>query len=81
MDHEGASGGGKKLLYVGGLAEEVDEKTLQAAFIPFGDIVEVNLLAGSNLQNIHPCLWMKRVFNQVWAKLFVKIEFILISVL
>ena len=43
MDHEGASGGGKKLLYVGGLAEEVDEKTLQAAFIPFGDIVEVIL--------------------------------------
>lgn len=33
----------KKLLYVGGLAEEVDEKTVQAAFIPFGDLVEVNL--------------------------------------
>ena len=43
MDREVASGGGKKLLYVGGLAEEVDEKTLQAAFIPFGDIVEVNI--------------------------------------
>jgi peptidyl-prolyl isomerase E (cyclophilin E) len=26
----------KRTVYVGGLAEEVDEKTLQAAFIPFG---------------------------------------------
>lgn len=33
----------KRLLYVGGLAEEVDEKTVQAAFIPFGDLIEVNL--------------------------------------
>jgi len=38
-----AAGGGKKLLYVGGLAEEVDQKVLQAAFVPFGDIVEVNI--------------------------------------
>ena len=29
----------KKLLYVGGLAEEVDEKMVHAAFIPFGDII------------------------------------------
>jgi RNA recognition motif-containing protein len=28
----------KRTVYVGGLAEEVDEKTLQAAFIPFGMI-------------------------------------------
>lgn len=35
-----ATGGqNKKLLYVGGLAEEVDEKMLHAAFIPFGDII------------------------------------------
>ncbi|CAF0924957.1 unnamed protein product [Brachionus calyciflorus] len=27
----------KKVLYVGGLADEVDEKTLQSAFIPFGE--------------------------------------------
>ena len=33
----------KKMLYVGGLAEEVDQKVLQAAFVPFGDIVEVNM--------------------------------------
>jgi hypothetical protein len=38
---ETSAAGGKKLLYVGGLAEEVDAKVLQAAFIPFGDIVEV----------------------------------------
>merc|ERR1712098_503234 len=40
----GETGSGpKKILYVGGLAEEVDQKVLQAAFIPFGDIIEVNL--------------------------------------
>ena len=33
----------KKLLYVGGLAEEVDEKTLYNAFIPFGDLVDVQI--------------------------------------
>jgi len=40
---ETSAAGGKKLLYVGGLAEEVDAKVLQSAFIPFGDIVEVNM--------------------------------------
>ena len=35
--------GPKKMIYVGGLADEVDQKVLNAAFIPFGDIVEVNL--------------------------------------
>lgn len=33
----------KRMLYVGGLAEEVDEKVLQAAFLPFGDLVEVQI--------------------------------------
>ena len=33
----------KKIIYVGGLADEVDSKVLNAAFIPFGDIVEVNM--------------------------------------
>lgn len=33
----------KRLLYVGGLAEEVDQKVVHAAFIPFGDLVDVNL--------------------------------------
>lgn len=28
---------------VGGLAEEVDEKVLHAAFIPFGDVVDVQI--------------------------------------
>jgi len=40
---EGSSSGPKKLIYVGGLAEEVDTKVLNSAFIPFGDIVEVNM--------------------------------------
>jgi len=33
----------KRILYVGGLAEEVNEKLLHAAFIPFGDLAEVNM--------------------------------------
>ncbi|CAF1153424.1 unnamed protein product [Adineta ricciae] len=33
----------KRTVYVGGLADEVDEKTIHAAFIPFGDIFEVQL--------------------------------------
>ncbi|XP_078178418.1 ATPase E1 [Carex rostrata] len=31
----------KNTLYVGGLAEEVDEKILHAAFVPFGEIKDV----------------------------------------
>ncbi|KAJ8946848.1 hypothetical protein NQ318_006758 [Aromia moschata] len=37
------STGSKRTVYVGGLAEEVDEKVLNAAFIPFGDIVDVQI--------------------------------------
>merc|ERR1711963_911603 len=33
----------KKTVYAGGLAEEVNEKVLRAAFIPFGDISEVQI--------------------------------------
>lgn len=33
----------KRVVYVGGLAEEVDEKVLHAAFIPFGDLVDVQI--------------------------------------
>ena len=33
----------KLCLLLGGLAEEVDEKILQAAFIPFGDIIDINI--------------------------------------
>ncbi|VVD01928.1 unnamed protein product [Leptidea sinapis] len=33
----------KRTIYVGGLAEEVDEKVLHAAFIPFGDLVDVQI--------------------------------------
>uniref|UniRef100_A0A3Q3VPR7 Peptidyl-prolyl cis-trans isomerase E n=1 Tax=Mola mola TaxID=94237 RepID=A0A3Q3VPR7_MOLML len=32
-----------RVLYVGGLAEEVDEKVLHAAFIPFGDITDIQI--------------------------------------
>jgi peptidyl-prolyl isomerase E (cyclophilin E) len=33
----------KKTLYVGGLEENVTEEVLYAAFIPFGDIKEVQI--------------------------------------
>ncbi|CAK8697966.1 peptidyl-prolyl cis-trans isomerase E-like [Clavelina lepadiformis] len=33
----------KRMVYVGGLAEEVTEKTVHATFIPFGDIVDINI--------------------------------------
>ncbi|PSN53568.1 Peptidyl-prolyl cis-trans isomerase E [Blattella germanica] len=33
----------KRTVYVGGLAEEVDEKVLHAAFIPFGDIMDIQI--------------------------------------
>ncbi|XP_065843375.1 peptidyl-prolyl cis-trans isomerase-like [Oscarella lobularis] len=33
----------KRVLYVGGVAEEVDEKILHAAFIPFGDIRDIQM--------------------------------------
>jgi len=33
----------KKTIYCGGLAEEVDEKVVIAAFIPFGDLVDVQI--------------------------------------
>ena len=35
----------KRTIYVGGLAEEVDEKILKAAFIPFGDVVDIQIPA------------------------------------
>ncbi|EKX44360.1 hypothetical protein GUITHDRAFT_50524, partial [Guillardia theta CCMP2712] len=33
----------KRTLYVGGLDEEVNVDTLRAAFIPFGELVDVNI--------------------------------------
>lgn len=33
----------KRTVYAGGLAEEVTEKLLHDAFIPFGDIVEIQM--------------------------------------
>lgn len=32
----------KRNVYVGGLEEQVNEEILHAAFVPFGDIIEVN---------------------------------------
>lgn len=34
----------KRTVYIGGLAEEVDDKVLRSAFIPFGDIVDVQVM-------------------------------------
>jgi len=33
----------KKIIYIGGLAEEVDDKILHAAFIPFGEILDIQV--------------------------------------
>lgn len=33
----------KRTLYVGCLAEEVDEKVLNAAFIPFGEVLDIQI--------------------------------------
>lgn len=33
----------KRIIYVGGLSEEVDEKILQGAFIPFGEILDIQI--------------------------------------
>lgn len=33
----------KRTVYVGGLADEVNEKLVHAAFIPFGDIVDIQM--------------------------------------
>lgn len=34
----------KRILYVGGLSEEIDDhKILHAAFVPFGDIIDINM--------------------------------------
>ena len=33
----------KRVIYCGGLSDEVDDKIVEAAFIPFGDIIDVNL--------------------------------------
>lgn len=38
-----ATGANKRVVYVGGLAEEVGEKILQAAFIPYGDITDITI--------------------------------------
>lgn len=35
----------KRNVYVGGLEEQVNEEILHAAFVPFGDIVEVGVLS------------------------------------
>lgn len=33
----------KRMLYVGGLADEVNQAMVRAAFIPFGDLIEINM--------------------------------------
>ena len=44
----------KRVVYVGGLAEEVDEKVLHAAFIPFGDVTDVQM-----------SLFLTKLFHQI----------------
>ncbi|KAJ1957563.1 hypothetical protein EC988_000762 [Linderina pennispora] len=44
---------GKCILFVSGLDQEVTEQTLQAAFIPFGEIVEISLPPDTGSKNRH----------------------------
>nr|XP_022917418.1 peptidyl-prolyl cis-trans isomerase E [Onthophagus taurus] len=37
------SANSKRTVYVGGLAEEIDENILNAAFIPFGDVIDIQI--------------------------------------
>jgi peptidyl-prolyl isomerase E (cyclophilin E) len=39
----------KRTLFVGGLADEVDEAVLRSAFIPFGKILDIALPSPGNL--------------------------------
>lgn len=39
----GIMGDNKRTVYVGGLADEVTEQLINDAFIPFGDIVEIQM--------------------------------------
>lgn len=51
---------------LGGLAEEVDEKVLHAAFIPFGDITDIQIPldyeTGNNNKQRHSSQWDRSVF-------------------
>lgn len=40
----------KRTLYVGGLEESVTEATLRAAFLPFGELTDVNLVLDKSSQ-------------------------------
>jgi len=40
----------KRTLYVGGLEESVTEETLRAAFVPFGEIIDVNMPVDNSSQ-------------------------------
>lgn len=33
----------KRMIYCGGLPDEVDEKILHSAFVTFGDIIDINI--------------------------------------
>jgi len=46
----------KRALYIGGLEESVSEELLRAAFIPFGDLVLVNLPIDQNTQKSWVCI-------------------------
>ncbi|CAG8441928.1 2520_t:CDS:2 [Ambispora gerdemannii] len=43
----------KCTIYVGGLDDQVDEKVLHAAFIPFGEIVEIQIPPDPASHNQH----------------------------
>ena len=44
------------ICFVGGLAEEVDEKTLRAAFLPFGEVTDVQIPLDPESKSLHASL-------------------------
>lgn len=53
----------KRTIYVGGLSEEVSEKLIEQAFIPFGDITEIQLPQDYETQKHRgKFLWILTIF-------------------
>lgn len=51
----------------GGLAEEVDEKVLHAAFIPFGDVTDIQIPLDYETGKIRSCVSRKlNPVNWIW---------------
>ena len=56
-------------MYVsGGLSEEVDEKILHAAFVPFGDVTDINIPLDYETGG----LWLFNVYFLIYCAKYIK---------